>query len=120
MMDKNKAEQVVEQLVAWDVPASLVPLGLHTAAVRVRMSGGREAVWDADGAAGLEAHVLRDGVLVGFVPKLPGSEALAAGHSAWLIATADDDLSAARQHDADPPPRLAVAGPAPRPGAAAC
>jgi hypothetical protein len=41
--------------------------------IRVVIPDGREAVWDTDGAAGLEAQVLRDGVLVGFVPTVPGS-----------------------------------------------
>ena len=34
---------------------------------------GRQAVWDSDGTAGLEAQVMRDGMLVGFVPSIDGS-----------------------------------------------
>lgn len=92
-MDKDKAALVVDQLVAWNVPARVVPMGMHSAAVRVRLGGGREALWDADGAAGLDAQVLRDGVLVGFLAERPDSSALPAGHQAWLIATADYDLT---------------------------
>lgn len=103
-MDKDMAARVVDQLVAWNVPASLVPLGLHTAAVRVRLVGGREAVWDADGSAGLAAQVLRDGVLVGYVTELPDSAARPAGHLAWLIGTADYDLSPQRRPDLARPP----------------
>lgn len=118
-MDKDKAGQVVDQLVAWNVPASLVPLGLYTAAVRVRLAGGREAVWDADGAAGLEAQVLRDGMLVGYVAELPDSAAQPAGHLAWLIGTAEYGLSPRRRPDLARPAVSAVVGPgaapAPRP-----
>jgi len=47
--------------------------GVYTVGIRVVIPDGREAVWDTDGAAGLEAQILRDGVLVGFVPEIPGS-----------------------------------------------
>jgi hypothetical protein len=40
--------------------------------VRVSLPGGREAEWDTDGMAGLEAQVMRDGMLVGFVPVIEG------------------------------------------------
>lgn len=98
-MDKDKAVLVVQQLTAWNVPATVVPVGMHSAAVRVRLGSGREALWDADGAAGLDAQVLRDGVLVGYVAELPDSAALPAGHQAWLIATADYDLVPRRRPD---------------------
>src|SRR3954468_7337648 len=42
--------------------------------VRLPLGDGREALWDVDSAAGLEAQIMRDGVLVGFVPQIPGSE----------------------------------------------
>jgi hypothetical protein len=42
--------------------------------VRVTLPGGREAEWDTDGAAGLEAQVMLDGMLVGYVPEIEGSE----------------------------------------------
>ena len=31
-------------------------------------------MWDSDGTLGLEAQVMRDGMLVGFVPVIEGSE----------------------------------------------
>jgi hypothetical protein len=55
--------------------AHLARAGVFQTGIRVVMADGREAVWDTDGAAGLEAQVLRDGVLVGFVAQIPGSEA---------------------------------------------
>ena len=42
--------------------------------MRIVLADGREAIWDADGAAGLEATIMRDNVLVGMVPTIPGSE----------------------------------------------
>ena len=48
-------------------------MGIGKVGVRVVLPTGAEAIWDADGAAGLEAQVMRDGVLVDFVPVIPGS-----------------------------------------------
>ena len=111
-MDKDKAAVVVDQLTAWNVPATVVPVGMHSAAVRVRLGGGREALWDAAGTAGLDAQVLRDGVLVGSVAELPGSAALPAGHQAWLIATAHYDLMPHQRPDLVRPAVPPVAAPA--------
>jgi len=57
--------------------------------VRVVLAGGDEAIWDVDGAAGLEAMVLRDGVLVGYVPQIPGSEDFTVAQAVEAIAAAD-------------------------------
>jgi hypothetical protein len=64
--------------------------------VRVVIPDGREAIWDNDGAAGLEAMVLRDGILVGFVPQIPDSDELDADAIVAIIAGTD--------YDAPPPP----------------
>lgn len=115
-MDKDKATLVADQLTAWNVPATVVPVGMHCAAVRVRLGGGREALWDADGSAGLDAQVLRDGVLVGYVAELPDSAALPAAHQAWLIATADYDLTPHRWPDPVRPPVAPLTLPKPGSG----
>ena len=47
-----------------------------------------EVLWDVDGAAGLEAQIMRDGVLVGFVPKIPGSEVWSTEQNVEAIASA--------------------------------
>jgi hypothetical protein len=39
-------------------------------------TGGREAEWDTDGTASLKALVVRDGMLVGYVSRIEGSEEL--------------------------------------------
>ena len=54
---------------------------------------GREAIWDADGAAGLEATVMRDGVLVGMVPTIDGSEAFDDDAVVAAIAATDYDAA---------------------------
>ena len=71
--------------------------GVYNVGVRVVIPDGREAIWDNDGAAGLEAMVLRNGMLVGFVPQLPDSDDLDATSIARIIADAD--------YDAKPEPR---------------
>jgi hypothetical protein len=75
-MDENRARRVVDALRERGVPAHLVPAsaGRSQPGVRVVLSDEREALWDTDGTAGLEAQVMRDGMLVGFVPHIPGSE----------------------------------------------
>lgn len=88
-MQPDQAEQIVELLRQRRVMAHVAPKGLQNAAIRVVLSGGREALWDADNAAGLEAQVLADGMLVGFVPLIPGSENFSVEQSASAIADAD-------------------------------
>ena len=56
------------------VEARMEKAGVYQFGIWIKISGGREAIWDTDGTAGLEAQVMRDGVLVGFVPTIPGSE----------------------------------------------
>jgi hypothetical protein len=73
-MEESRARRVVEQLRARGVPAGLRKAGVYQFGVVVALPDGREAVWDADGTAGLEATVMADGMLRGFVPTIPGSE----------------------------------------------
>ena len=65
--------------------------------VRVTLPGGREAEWDTDGAAGLEAQVMQDGVLVGYVPEIEGSEDFDEAQIVDAIARTDYDRPVARQ-----------------------
>mgnify|MGYP000863788983 FL=1 len=91
-MQPEQAEQIVEILRTRRLMAHVHPTGLQNSAVRVVLTGGREAIWDGDAAAGLEAQVLADGMLVGFVPVIPGSENFDAEQSADAIARADYGL----------------------------
>lgn len=88
-MQSEDAEQIVTLLRERKIMAHVHPTGLNSAGVRVVLPGGGEAIWDGDKAAGLEAQVLADGMLVGFVPKIPGSEDFDIVESAEAIAGAD-------------------------------
>src|SRR5215469_6652448 len=72
-MDEFKARRVVDALRDRGVNAHLFR-GAEHFGVRVTLPGGREAEWDTDGTAGLEAQVMQDGMLVGYVPEIEGSE----------------------------------------------
>ena len=62
--------------------------GVYQFGVRVDLHDGRQAVWDSDGTAELEAQVMLDGDLVGFVPVIPGSEDFDEAVEAVAAATA--------------------------------
>jgi hypothetical protein len=72
-MREEQVERVVERLRGKGVFAHVHREGVFRLGIRIVLPDGREAVWDDDGAAGLEAQILRDGVLVGFVPLIEGS-----------------------------------------------
>src|SRR3954462_14080295 len=91
-MDEATAADVVERLRARRIFAHVNRrAGVYNVGVRVVIPDGREAIWDNDGAAGLEAMVLRDGVLVGFVPQIADTDELGADAIADIIAGADYD-----------------------------
>lgn len=93
-MDESTAEQVVELLRQQRIFASVNRrVGVYNVGVRVVIPDGREAIWDNDGAAGLEAMVLRNGMLVGYVPQLADSDDLDAAAIAQIISAADYDAS---------------------------
>jgi len=78
--------------------------GVYQFGVRVALPGGREAVWDSDGAAGLEAQVMRDGMLVGFVPTIAGSESYTEEQVVDAIVHTDYDQPVARRRPNAPSP----------------
>jgi hypothetical protein len=88
-MLQDEAEQVVDKLQARGVIARLARPAAFRFGVRVPLGDGREALWDVDGAAGLEAQIMRDGVLVGFVPQIPGSESFDVDQVVTAIAGQD-------------------------------
>ena len=73
-MDEFRARRVVDALRDRGINAHLLRAGVDQFGVRVSLPGGREAEWDTDGTAGLEAQVMLDGMLVGYVPQIEGSE----------------------------------------------
>jgi hypothetical protein len=107
-MDPARAQRVVDALRERGVPAHLVNAGWHQHGVRVALPDGREAVWDTDGTAGLEAQVMRNGVLVGFVPVIEGSEDFDEAQVIDAIARTDYDQPIARQRSVAPPPGPAL------------
>src|ERR1700689_4596574 len=74
IMDENRARRVTDALRDRGIAAHLLKSGVDAYSVQVPAGQGREAVWGAEGTTGLEAEVLLDGDLVGFVPQIPGSE----------------------------------------------
>jgi hypothetical protein len=103
-MDEARARRVTDALRARGVPAHLERAGVAQYGIRVMLADGRQAIWDTDGTAGLEAQVMRDGVLVGFVPMIEGSERFDEAQVVDAIARTDYDRPVARQRAAAPPP----------------
>src|SRR6516165_1753946 len=100
-MDEFRARRVVDSLRDRGVNAHLLRGGVGQFGVRVPLPGGREAEWDTDGTAGLEAQVMRDGMLVGYVPRIEGSEDFEESRT-------DYDQPVARQRSAAPAPAPAL------------
>ena len=72
-MDENRARRVADVLRDRGINAHLENAGIDVYGVRVVLGDGREAIWGNEGTASLQAEVLMDGDLVGFVPQIPGS-----------------------------------------------
>jgi hypothetical protein len=111
-MDEHKARRVADALRDRGVNAHLLRAGVDKFGIRVSLPGGREAEWDTDGTAGLEAQVMRDGMLVGFVPVIEDSEHFTEEQIVDAIARTDYDQPIAKQRKTAPPP----AKPLPREG----
>jgi hypothetical protein len=103
-MEEQRARRIVGTLRARNVFAhvKLPHAGITQYGIRVVLPDGREAVWDNDGTAGLEAQVMRDGVLVGFVASIPGSENFGEAEIVEAIAHADYDQPIGRSRPSTP------------------
>jgi hypothetical protein len=108
-VDENRARHVVDALRARGTNAFMEKAGVYQFGVRVPLPGGREAIWDTDGTAGLEAQVMRDGMLVGYVPSIEGSEDFDEAQVVDAIARTDYDQPVATQRATAPPPAPALA-----------
>jgi hypothetical protein len=111
-MQENEARRAVDALRERGVAAHIEQPGVAQFGVRVALPDGRQAVWDTDGTAGLEAQVMQDGDLVGYVPEIEGSEDFTEQQVVDAIARTDYDQPIARQRTTTPPP----AEPLPREG----
>jgi hypothetical protein len=110
-MDENRARRVADALRDRGVNAHLKKSGIDAYAVQVSVGGGREAIWGSEGTTGLEAEVLLDGDLVGFVPEIPGSESFDEAQIVDAIARADYHEPVGQERPQAPPaPPLAREG----------
>jgi hypothetical protein len=102
-MDENRARRVADLLRDRGIDAHLHQAGYDAYGVRVSIGGGREALWGAEGAAALDAEVLQDGDLVGFIPQIPGSESFDEQQIVDAIARADYDEPEGHERAEAPP-----------------
>jgi hypothetical protein len=102
-MDENRARRVADALRDRGIDAHLENAGIDVYGVRVVLGDGREAIWGNEGTSSLEAEVLLDGDLVGFVPQIPGSEAFDEAQVVDAIARADYTEPVARERAVAPP-----------------
>ena len=103
-MDENRARSVVEALRSRGIDAQIEKAGVYQFGVRIALPDGRQAIWDTDGTLGLEAQVMRNGMLVGFVPVLPGSEDFDEAQVVEAIAHTDYDKPIATRRTTPLPP----------------
>jgi hypothetical protein len=103
-MEEERARRVVETLRGRNVFAhvKLPQAGITQYGIRVVLPDGREAIWDNDGTAGLEAQIMRNGILVGYVASIPDSENYGDGQIVEAIATADYDRPVGRSRPSTP------------------
>lgn len=103
-MEENQARRVVDTLRDRGTDADMARVGIYQFGVSIKLSDGREATWDSDGTAALEAQVMRNGMLVGYVPAIEGSEAFTEEQIVDAILRADYDKPIASLRQTAPPP----------------
>jgi len=103
-----KARRVVDALREQGTNAELARVAVFQFGVTIKLPDGREATWDSDGTASLEAQVMRNGVLVGFVPEIQGSEDYSEDQIIDAIVRTDYDQPIATQRPTAPPPEPAL------------
>ncbi|MGH3186806.1 MAG: hypothetical protein ACRDPY_26420 [Streptosporangiaceae bacterium] len=109
-MDENRARRITDALRDRGINAHLKKSGIDAYAVQVPAGGGgREAVWGSESTSGLEAEVLLDGDLVGYVPEIPGSDAFDEDQIVDAIVRADYDEPVGRELPEAPPPDAPLA-----------
>src|ERR1700685_1929015 len=103
-MQENRARRVADALRHVGITAHLHNEGIDIYGVRVVIGGGREAVWGTEGTTSLEAEVLLDGDLVGFIPEIPGSSDFDDAQVADAIARAHYEEPIGHERTEAPPP----------------
>ncbi len=103
-MEENKARRVVDTLRERGTNATMARVGVYQFGVDIRLPDGRVATWDSDGTAELEAQVMRNGMLVGFVPVIEGSGDYTEEQVVEAILRTDYDKPIATRRPTTPPP----------------
>ncbi len=103
-MDENRARRVADALRDRGIDAHLENAGVDIYGVRVTIGDGREAIWGNEGTSALEAEVMLDGYLVGFVPQIPGSADFDEAQVVDAIARADYSQPEGHEQAQAPPP----------------
>jgi hypothetical protein len=103
-MQENRARRVTDALRERGIDAHLQNAGVDIYGVRIVIGDRREAIWGNEGTASLEAEVLLDGDLVGFVPKIPGSDMFDEAQIVDAIARTDYTEPVAKERPVAPPP----------------
>ena len=88
-MREDEANRVAAALVERGLIARVARPAAYRFGIRIPLGDGREALWDVDGAAGLEAQIMRNGQLVGFVAQIAGSEEFDEQQKVQAILVAD-------------------------------
>jgi hypothetical protein len=107
-MEEMKARRVVDALRERGTDADLARVGVRQFGISIRLPDGREAVWDSDDTASLEAQVMRNGMLVGFVPEIEGSADYTEEQIIDAIVRTDYDQPIATRRATAPPPAPAL------------
>jgi hypothetical protein len=107
-MEEMKARRVVDRLRERGTNADLARVGVHQFGITVALPDGREAIWDSDDTASLEAQVMRNGMLVGFVPEIEGSAGFSEEQVIEAIVRTDYDQPIATRRATTPPPAPAL------------
>jgi hypothetical protein len=111
-MEEMKARRVVDALRDRGTDANLARVGVYQFGISIMLPDGREVTWDSDDTAALEAQVMRDGMLVGYVPAIDDSDDFTEEQIIDAIVRTDYDKPIASQRSKAPPP----AEPLPRKG----
>jgi len=108
-MEENKARRVVDALRDRGTNADLARVGVYQFGISVHLPDGREATWDSDDTAELEAQVMRNGMLVGYVPAIEGSGDFTEEQVIDTILRTDYDQPVATRRATAPPPAAPLA-----------
>ena len=107
-MEEIRARRIVDALRDRGTDADLARVGVYQFGIVVKLPDGREARWDSDNTAELEAQVMRNGMLVGYVPVIEGSADFTDEQVIEAIVRTDYDKPIATRKATTPPPAPAL------------